>query len=416
MPNLRKEAPALQGRKAMQYLDWRALAISKAAPPSVYLGTSSPVAEVKMLEGASGRILRYIISSEKPDRYRDIVHQDGMDSSDYHGVVLWGHHYGGWEEPPLPPIGRTLKLSQEIRGGFKCTIAEAEFAGKDQGYELAETIYQMGKIGMCPDCSIGFDPLEWTFDEVRGGVNFLKWALLEWSVVPIGACTDAVQINAAAKDAGIDIAPLREWAIRCLDDFDGEPQIVVPKAKLESIAWELGVKKSTFVLGGPSLVDQIQSSIAAGRKALAAKNGDATEALEIIPEAVVVEPDVVIEPVVEADPVPEVELAAEPAPEAEAAGGDAEPVKLHISMLADFKARLDALEKQLAPAADPEPVPEAAVAPTRDDVLRDAANILRMPPKPKSLIPTVAEVKAAITPLVQNAVQDRIRRHTGRLD
>lgn len=399
----------------MQYSDWRALAISKAAPESVYLGMSTPVAEVKMAEGATGRILRYIISSEKPDRYHDIVHQDGMDASDYHGVVLWGHHYGGWEEPPLPPIGRTLKLSQEIRGGFKCTIAEAEFAGRQQGHELAETIYQLGKVGMCPDCSIGFDPLEWTFDETRGGVNFLKWGLLEWSVVPIGACTDAVQINSAAKDNGIDIAPIRDWAVRCLDSLDGEPQIVVPRAKLERIAMELGVKKSTFVLGGPLLVDQIQASIDAGLKALAAKSAEGeTEEPETRPVEEQSEGQAVKES------APEQPEAAVAEPEGAPAESDPEPATpVELSALeARLEARMKALEEKLAGAESKIATPPPAdAAPSRDEVLREAAELLRRPAPVKSAtIPSPDDLKSVLLPIICSAVQDRISAHTGRLD
>jgi hypothetical protein len=108
-------------------------------------------------------------------------------------------------------------------------MGDIEFMSADIS-AFADSIYRMVKGGFIKAVSVGFIPLEWKFvsDNKRPyGIDFLKQTLLEISVCPVPCNPNAL---AEAKSAGIDTAPLREWASRLLDDG---AQVLVPRNLLE---------------------------------------------------------------------------------------------------------------------------------------------------------------------------------------
>ena len=204
------------------------------------------------------RTLRYCISSDRLDRYGDHVFQAGMDTTDYHNVVLWGHNMGFEQKPP---IARSVKLWTETRGDCSYTFSDATFAGLDENYELAETCYRLGKAGFIPDASIGMNPKQDGYklqaDSTgkplpNGGYDFSAWDLLEWSQVPIGANMDAQQVRALKaflKSGGVNVQPLREWVEQTLDCIAGDdPYAVVSKAKLERVIKLCGFSRGLALL------------------------------------------------------------------------------------------------------------------------------------------------------------------------
>jgi hypothetical protein len=71
--------------------------------------------------------------------------------------------------------------------------------------------------------SVGFTPKEymWVSSQSdaerarRGGIDFIKQEMLEYSSVPVPANPNAL---ALAKSAGIDVTPLKQWAEQVLDE------------------------------------------------------------------------------------------------------------------------------------------------------------------------------------------------------
>jgi len=155
-------------------------------------------------QALDGRRVRFVITTSTPDREGDVVAADGVETTGFmsNPVVLFAHDYHSL------PIGRCVDLTREPTR----LLATIEFAAADLN-PMAEQIYGLVKAGYLRAVSIGFRPLEWTYDEQRGGVNFVKVELLEISVVPVPANAEALQ---AASARGIDVSLLKQWAGRVL--------------------------------------------------------------------------------------------------------------------------------------------------------------------------------------------------------
>jgi HK97 family phage prohead protease len=146
------------------------------------------------------RTLKFVISNEAEDSYKDVVSSDGWDLSRFkkNPVVLWAHDHR------QPPVAKAVSIG--IEG--KNLVAEAKFADAET-YAFADTIFKLVKGGFIKATSVGFFPKEWNYDEERGGYNLLKNELYEFSIVPVPANPEALQL---AVKSGIDIGPLRTWA------------------------------------------------------------------------------------------------------------------------------------------------------------------------------------------------------------
>lgn len=165
------------------------------------------VADTVKAEGE--RKYTFAISTGAVDRERDTVAVDGWQLDNYrkNPVVLWAHDYGGL------PVGRAESVI--ARSGQ--LVARMEFVPAEV-YPFAETVRQLVDGGFLKATSVGFRPLEngWKFNDARGGYDFTKQELLEFSIVPVPANPEAL---VAAKDAGIVVSPLKEWAIKVLDSY-----------------------------------------------------------------------------------------------------------------------------------------------------------------------------------------------------
>lgn len=158
----------------------------------------------------------FTITTGAVDRDRDVVKPEGAQLDNYrkNPVVLWAHR--SWD----PPIGKAESIISSA-GAIK---ARVEYVPGDV-YPLAETVRQMVDGGFLRATSIGFIPTKYAIDEQRGGFDILEWDLLEFSICPVPANPEALL---AAKDAGVDIAPVTEWCEQMLDTL--EPGLWVPKA------------------------------------------------------------------------------------------------------------------------------------------------------------------------------------------
>lgn len=178
-------------------------------------------------DGGAGesRTLDFTISNETADSYKDVVSADGWNLERFtkNPVVLWAHNRG------ILPVGK----ASDVRVDGDALKASAEFATKEQN-PFAENVFQMLKAGFLKAVSVGFIPLEWTWDDERGGYNFLKNELFEFSVVPVPANPDALQ---NALKSGLDLGPLKDWCEETLDLWrpDGHVAMWVPRSSVEAV-------------------------------------------------------------------------------------------------------------------------------------------------------------------------------------
>lgn len=180
--------------------------------------------------GDAERVVRFVISTQSVDRDKDTIDPSGWDLANYvrNPTVLWAH------DARQPPIGRALSI--EMSEGKLVSVAE--FVPREIS-PLADTIFQMIKGGWLKSASVGFKPKRWSYNEERRGVDFLEQELLEWSVVSVPSNPDAL---VEARDAGIDMEPVRAWAKHVF----GDDYLIVPKAAKFSLAISSGLASETM--------------------------------------------------------------------------------------------------------------------------------------------------------------------------
>jgi Caudovirus prohead serine protease len=137
------------------------------------------------------RTAEFIASSNREDRYGDIVEQTGWDLADFwlNPVFLWGH------ASYQPPIGWVREFGV-IDEGNK-TKAKVEFLPEGVD-DFADKLFELTKIRAIRTVSVGFIPLEMediTDDKGRWmGFRFLRNQLIELSLCSVPANPDAVQL------------------------------------------------------------------------------------------------------------------------------------------------------------------------------------------------------------------------------
>ncbi len=173
------------------------------------------------------RTAEFSISTETEDRMRDTISVEGWRLENFMkggpGPVLWAH------QSHELPVGKALRVFTDEADGTKRLKSLAQFPSKEQ-YPFGNTVFQLLLGSYLKASSVGFAPVLWAFNEERGGFDFLEQELLEWSIVPVPANAEAL---VDAKSKGIDIAPLREWAIRTLDEIEGGPIQIVKREGVE---------------------------------------------------------------------------------------------------------------------------------------------------------------------------------------
>jgi uncharacterized protein len=172
-------------------------------------------------ETVDGRRLKFVISDGGVDRDNDTIDAAGWDLASYreNPVMLWAHDHTAL------PIARAVSIGVE---GSRL-VAMAEFATHD----FAETVYQLYRGGFLRATSVGFRPLDYVRNAERGGIDFKRQELLEFSAVPVPANARAL-VQAAAS--GINVEAVKAWARKALalpmadepgPDADDEPALLV---------------------------------------------------------------------------------------------------------------------------------------------------------------------------------------------
>jgi|GEM_PF-4913561 len=222
--------------------DWRKLAREdKSRVKGLGISWTPSNQSVRAVEDVPADMADYfrdfIITTSEKDRYDDVVELAGWDWTDYFkggdGVVLLAHDRRGLSVGKCPWI-KTIGPAMVGRCRFP---TQAEIGYEDDQPSLWKTVRLMYVNGFMKNTSVGFMADEWTFDEESGGLHFIKQKGLEWSLCSVPANPGCYQL---AKSAGIDVNPLREWAVRALDEIGGIEGVYISKARLERALKELG--------------------------------------------------------------------------------------------------------------------------------------------------------------------------------
>lgn len=134
---------------------------------------------------------RIVISTGNVDRDQDRVFPQGGQTANYmaNPVVQWGHNY----YDPWATIGRTLSL-QTTDAGIEADFELRDPATDTDPQHIVRSLWEQGFIRAA---SIGFRPIPGrVMPNDFGGLDFIDWELLEWSLVPVPANQDALA-NAA---------------------------------------------------------------------------------------------------------------------------------------------------------------------------------------------------------------------------
>jgi HK97 family phage prohead protease len=184
--------------------DWRQQAASGTASEDTVLRKQF----VSDIEVQDDRSVKFIITTGDADREKDVIDPNGWEVSNYlkNPVVLFAHDYDSL------PVARTVSLKQQDDK----LIAVAEFASAELN-PMAERVFQMLKQGFLRGASVGFRPVAYTFNDARGGVDFAKQELLEFSIVPIPANAQALMAAGLSDD---DTTLITGWAKDVLARFD----------------------------------------------------------------------------------------------------------------------------------------------------------------------------------------------------
>jgi HK97 family phage prohead protease len=242
----------LNQRKLLSLKTWKELAEKGEAPKDAVVLVSVDIPEAKQLD-EDGNVFRFVISTSNSDRDKDVIKVDGWRFENYNKnpVVLFGHNYRSLPvatgSPPTVEGDKVLSNAD-----FSATKSDA----------FADTVRQFVKAKVLRASSVGFDPLKWVFDETRRGYDFVEQELLEWSIVPVPANAEALQL---AKDLKLDFEPIKQWAIQALDYWSEEKGVYVPRSVLENAA-KMGDSDRVFVVFGKSELDSMLAGTAKTEK------------------------------------------------------------------------------------------------------------------------------------------------------
>lgn len=218
----------------------------------------------------------WTISTGAVDRDHDTLAVDGWDLSDYqkNPVVLWMH------DAKLGPIGHAESVL--VRGG----ALKARVVFQEKGRNpLADHVRALVEDGLIKAASVGFQPIEWTFNEKRGGIDFKRQSLLEFSLVSVPSNGQALM---DAKASGRDLTQLVPSAESLMEGVYGPGQWIrreVAAGAMEAIQKLEDLRSKTK--GLPSLIAAaIREAVTkAGRTISAANEQRLSSALSSIEDS-----------------------------------------------------------------------------------------------------------------------------------
>jgi len=220
--------------------DWKRAAREGKAPQDALLRKQFLPDQIKQ-EGEGS--YTFVISTGIRDRVGDTIAADGWDLEAYRNnpVVLFAHSYG---DPPIGKADVVLARNGQLRARMRFVPADV--------YAFAEMIRRLVDGGFLRATSVGFNPKTWVYNEETSGVDFKTQELLEFSIVPVPANPETL-IEACA--AGVDLEPLKEWAVRALEGVSG-PGLWLPRDVAERVLKIVsGEPVTVSVAGAPKRAD-----------------------------------------------------------------------------------------------------------------------------------------------------------------
>lgn len=225
---------------------------------------------VRVIDEAK-RTIDFIISTERVDRYGDVVTLSGWDLKEYkrNPVVLFGH------QNRAPPIGKAIKVTRD----GDALRAIAQFMTDDMN-PFADSIFKMYQQKFLKATSVGFMPINYEpITDDKGnfqGYKFTKQELLEFSCVPIPANPDAL-VDAKAK--GIDVRGVAGWMGDTLDNWSELGGVMknvygVDKEELEAMRRKVVPAGQPGFKIDPKVQDELLARNLAASKAQHDKGGD----------------------------------------------------------------------------------------------------------------------------------------------
>lgn len=146
------------------------------------------------------RTATFVITTGAVDRDNDTISPKGwmLDSYLKNPSVLWAHDYSQL------PVGKAIDMVATEKG----LTSTVQFPPKGV-HPFADTVFELVKGGFLNATSVGFRPTEFERNEERGGLDFTKQELLEYSIVPVPANHEALIV---ARSKGIDTSLVEGWA------------------------------------------------------------------------------------------------------------------------------------------------------------------------------------------------------------
>lgn len=131
----------------------------------------------------SNMTVDFVASTSQKNRNNAMVQQDGWKLDNYlaNPVHLWAHDSRSF------PIG----ISESIKISKGQLIQRVRYTPVT-GFDFPAVVFELISEGVIRGISVGFMPLEWTFDEEENGIKFIEQELLETSTVPIPADPNAL--------------------------------------------------------------------------------------------------------------------------------------------------------------------------------------------------------------------------------
>ncbi len=198
--------------------DVRDAAIEQAADP----GFSDIVASLR-------------ISNKRVDSYDTTFRPDGADVADFkrNPVVLFAH------DAEAMPVARDIGVHVRGKGDGGEVIGVPRFAHRDIN-PFGDQVGRALACGLLGAASIGFEPTEWEIASERDDgesfmppIDFIKWRLREYSIVPVPANADAlVEGRKRMSDFGLTDADFGDIIERMIETVGG---VFVPRSELESL-------------------------------------------------------------------------------------------------------------------------------------------------------------------------------------
>lgn len=156
------------------------------------------------IDAATGHA-SFVFNTEDVGRDGHIVRNSGIQADNFRSnpVILFCH------DDKSPPVGRAVNLAI----GNSESRVTVQFTPRDL-YPFGATVGELVKARYLNAVSESWNPIKYKLRPGGDGVDFLEVDLLEISIVPIPALPQAI---ATARSAGIDTAPMFEWAQKILD-------------------------------------------------------------------------------------------------------------------------------------------------------------------------------------------------------